>query len=55
MYLKKFHIKGFSGIRDCYIVFNKGLNVIIDENGAGKPTLVDALKKLSIFRIYLND
>lgn len=44
MYLKKFHIKGFRGIRDCHFVFNKGLNVIIGENGAGKSALVDALR-----------
>ncbi len=44
MYLEKFHIKNFRGIKDIELAFNKGLNVLIGENNAGKTTIIDALR-----------
>lgn len=44
MYLEKFNIKNFRGINDITLNFNKGLNVLIGENNAGKTAIIDALR-----------
>lgn len=44
MYLEKFIIKNFRGINDISLTFNKGLNVLIGENNAGKTAIIDALR-----------
>lgn len=44
MYLEKFNIKSFRGIEEISLIFNKGLNVLIGENNAGKSAIIDALR-----------
>ncbi len=44
MYIEKFIIKNFRGIEDITLSFNKGLNVLIGENNAGKTAIIDALR-----------
>jgi putative ATP-dependent endonuclease of OLD family len=44
MYLEKFIIKDFRGIEAISLTFNKGLNVLIGENNAGKTAILDALR-----------
>ncbi len=44
MYIEKFIIKNFRGIEDITLTFNKGLNVLIGENNAGKTAIIDALR-----------
>lgn len=44
MYLEKFIIKNFRGIEDIDLTFNKGLNILIGENNAGKTAIIDALR-----------
>jgi len=44
MYLEKFTLKYFRGIENITLNFNKGLNVLIGENNAGKTTILDALR-----------
>ncbi len=60
MYLSKMTIKGFRGIKDMSIEFNKNINIIIGENGAYKSTIIDAMRLLyslgDPFRsIYITD
>lgn len=44
MYLQKFMIKNFRGIRDLTLQFSKGLNILIGENNSGKSAIIDALR-----------
>lgn len=44
MYLEKLLIKNFRGIENIALNFNKGLNVLIGENNAGKTAIIDALR-----------
>ena len=44
MYLEKLIIKNFRGIENITLNFNKGLNVLIGENNAGKTAIIDALR-----------
>lgn len=44
MYIEKFTIKNFRGIENTTLNFNKGLNVLIGENNAGKTAIIDALR-----------
>lgn len=44
MYLEKFIIKNYRGINNISLTFNKGLNVLIGENNAGKSAIIDALR-----------
>ena len=54
--LKSIKIKNFRSLKDFEMEFNKGLNVIIGENDAGKTSLIDSLKILfSKKRIDIND
>jgi predicted ATP-dependent endonuclease of OLD family len=43
LYLKKAHIKGFKSLEDTVIDFNKGLNIVIGKNAAGKSNILDCL------------
>lgn len=44
MYLKKIEIKRFRGLNQLTLNFNKGLNILIGENNAGKTAIIDALR-----------
>jgi putative ATP-dependent endonuclease of OLD family len=44
MYLEKFTIRNFRSIENLSITFNKGVNIIIGENNAGKSAIIDALR-----------
>jgi putative ATP-dependent endonuclease of the OLD family len=46
MYLSNLHIKGFRGIREITLKFQKGLNVLVGENNCGKTSVADALRLL---------
>jgi putative ATP-dependent endonuclease of the OLD family len=53
MYIEKLTIKKFRSINHLDIIFNKGVNIIIGENNAGKTAVIDALRIcLSIGRQY---
>ena len=60
MYISDINIKGFRNFKDSeQINLNKGLNVLIGENGVGKSAVIDALRLLlkedDIGRIYISD
>lgn len=44
MYLERLTIKNYRCIKELSLNFNKGLNVLIGENNAGKTAIVDALR-----------
>ncbi|MBI9063501.1 MAG: AAA family ATPase [Marinilabiliaceae bacterium] len=44
MYLKQFSIKNFRSIENLTLNLNKGVNIIIGENNAGKTAIIDALR-----------
>lgn len=44
--LKKIKVKNFRSLDNFCMTFNKGLNVIIGENDAGKTSLIDSMKIL---------
>lgn len=44
MYLSKLKISNFRAIKNVDIIFQKGVNIIIGENNAGKSSIVDALR-----------
>ncbi|MCW4470235.1 AAA family ATPase [Flavobacterium sp. MFBS3-15] len=44
MYLTKLLIKRFRSIHELEIQFNKGVNIIIGENNAGKSAIIDTLR-----------
>lgn len=44
MYLKHFQVQNFRGINNIELSFNKGLNILIGENNAGKTAIIDALR-----------
>jgi putative ATP-dependent endonuclease of OLD family len=44
MYLEKLIIKNYRSIKELCLNFNKGLNVLIGENNAGKTAIIDALR-----------
>lgn len=46
MYLVKITVKGFRKISYTEVLFQRGLNIIIGENNAGKTAIVDALRAL---------
>lgn len=49
MYIKKLSIKGYRCFSDSFeINFNKGLNVIVGENGAGKTSIINSFRQLFI-------
>lgn len=46
MYIKKLIIKNYKSIKDETFVFNKGINVLIGKNNAGKSNIVLALNEI---------
>lgn len=44
MFLEKLSIKKFRSINNITLEFNKGVNIIIGENNAGKSAIIDALR-----------
>lgn len=44
MYLEKLTIKNYRSIKELSLRFNKGLNVLIGENNAGKTAIIDVLR-----------
>lgn len=44
MYLNNIQVQNFHGIRDINVDFKPGMNVIIGKNGAGKTSLLEAMK-----------
>ena len=53
MYIEKLTIKKFRSINHLDIIFNKGVNIIIGENNAGKTAIIDVLRIcLSIGKQY---
>lgn len=44
MYLKRLQIQNFRGVSNVILQFNKGLNILIGENNAGKTAIIDALR-----------
>jgi putative ATP-dependent endonuclease of OLD family len=44
MYLKYLLIKNFRAIKELKLEFNKGLNILVGENNAGKSAIIDALR-----------
>lgn len=43
IFLDKVHLKGYKSIEDLTIDFQKGLNILIGKNGAGKSNFLDSL------------
>lgn len=43
MYLRKIHYDNYKCYKDIDIVFNKKLNVLVGENGAGKSTILEGI------------
>lgn len=45
MYIKKLEIKGYKNAKEnSKIMLNKGLNILVGENGTGKTTIINALR-----------
>lgn len=44
MYIREFRIGNFRAIKNLTLFFNKGINIIIGENNAGKTAIIDALR-----------
>lgn len=44
MYISQLHISKFRVFDDITLYFNKGINILIGENNAGKTTIIDALR-----------
>lgn len=52
MYISKIHIKNFKGIKDLTLHCNKGLNILVGENSAGKSTIIEAIR---LWRMALDE
>ena len=46
MYIKKLIIKNYKSIKDETFIFNKGINVLVGKNNAGKSNIVLALNEI---------
>ncbi len=45
MYISKLKVKGYKNIKEeSSIYFNKGLNILVGENGSGKTAIIDSLR-----------
>src|SRR5215207_8620488 len=45
-YIKDFRLKGYKSIKDVSGQFEKGLNIVIGNNGTGKTNLFDFFEKI---------
>ena len=43
MYLSKIHIENFKGIKSADFDFDRSVNIIIGNNGAGKTSVLEAI------------
>ena len=51
MYLSEIKIEGYKIFDErITITFNKGLNLIVGENGSGKSTIIDAIRLLLLIK-----
>ena len=46
MYISKLIIKNYKSIKDETFIFNKGINVLVGKNNAGKSNIVSALNEI---------
>lgn len=46
MYISKLTIKNYKSIKDEVFIFNKGINVLVGKNNAGKSNIVSALNEI---------
>lgn len=46
MYIRKLIIKNYKSIRDETFIFNKGINILVGKNNAGKSNIVSALDEV---------
>ena len=53
MVIQNIHITGVGGIRDLYLDFKEGLNVICGANGVGKTTILNCINDFFIFNSEL--
>lgn len=53
MVIQDIHITGVGGIRDLYLDFKEGLNVICGANGVGKTTILNCINDFFIFNSEL--
>lgn len=51
VYLNKVHLKGYKSIEDVTIDFQKGLNILIGKNGAGKSNFLELINKVVNYRV----
>lgn len=43
-YIKKLKIRGFKKFKSLDVEFNPKVNILVGENGAGKTTILEAIK-----------
>jgi AAA15 family ATPase/GTPase len=53
LYITKLHLKGYKSVVDCAFELQKGLNIIIGKNGAGKSNLFELID--SVIEYYPKD
>ncbi|WP_366923899.1 AAA family ATPase [Metallumcola ferriviriculae] len=47
MYISKLRIEGYKNTnRESSVILNKGLNILVGENGSGKTAIINALRLL---------
>ena len=46
LYISKLIIKNYKSIKDETFIFNKGINVLVWKNNAGKSNIVSALNEI---------
>ena len=46
MYISKLIIKNYKSIKDEIFLFNKGINILVGKNNAGKSNIVSALNEI---------
>jgi len=52
VYLNKVHLKGFKSIEDVTIDFQKGLNILIGKNGAGKSNFLEVVNSSILYKRF---
>ena len=46
LYISKLIIKNYKSIKDEVFLFNKGINILVGKNNAGKSNIVSALNEI---------